>query len=480
MLKLKRRALLILLLISPVFANAQNDEPAVRDTSGMAWFKRAKFGIFLHWGVFSAGKAGASWPMFDGDFSVKDYMAQAKEFNAKNYDPVKWAELFKAAGAKYAVLTAMHCDGVALWPSKVYKSQTIQKLTSYKKDLIGPYCNALQDAGLKVGLYYSHVDWNNDDYMTLTQNMSVSEFDSLRNVKHSYQKNWELKNKEGYFNQKKFTPQEQAVWNRFIKRHDDQISELTNNYKVDLLWFDFMYPNVGDFKWNEKQVRAKILKEHPALVVNGRIGNYGDYDTPEKGLPIIPPGGPWELCETMNNNWSYVANDHGNKSVREMLRMLVECVSMGGNLLLGIGPKPDGTIDAEQEKRLREMGVWIKNHGEAIYDTKRGILPGHFYGPTSLSLDGKTLYLFLLDDPKEGIQIRGIKNRTIKSVALVGKTDEKLQVKYTGGASWAGIPPIINVPIPRTALDNDITVVKIEFSEPVELFRTKGKDIINN
>lgn len=476
---LKKSRLVFLLLIAPLITSAQSGV-AVKDSSRMAWFNQAKFGIFLHWGVFSAGKAGASWPMFSGVFSENDYLAQGKEFTASNYDPHKWAELFKASGAKYAVLTAMHCDGVTLWPSKAYKTTSIQKISPYKKDLIGPYCDALKDAGLKVGLYYSHVDWANDDYMTLTQNLTNQEFDDAKKVKYNYQKNWEIKNKEGYFNQKKFTPQEHIVWDRFIKRHNDQVSELTNNYKVDLLWFDFMYPNSGDFKWNEKQLRADLLKDHPQLIVNGRISSYGDYDTPEKGLPIIPPAGPWELCETMNNNWSYVANDHDNKTTRQMLRMLVECVSMGGNLLLGIGPKPDGSIDPEQEKRLLEMGKWINNHQEAIYATKRGILPGHFYGPTSLSPDGKTLYLYLFDDPKDGIQIKGIKNRIIKNVAIVGRPDEKLSIKYLGGASWADIPPIISIPIPHTALDNDITVVKIEFSEPVQLFRTKGKDIINN
>jgi len=470
-------AIFCIVLIS-IAARAQ-DAQNMNDSSRLNWFKQAKFGIFLHWGVFSAGEAGASWPMFNGTFSVNDYMAQGSQFNAKNYDPKKWAAIFKASGAKYAVLTAMHCDGVALWPSQANKV-SIQTLSPYKKDLIGPYAAALSEAGLKVGLYYSHVDWASNDYMTLTQGMTNAEFDAAKKVKYNYQKNWDQKGKEGYFSQKKLNETELATWNRFIKRHDDQIDELVNNYKVDLLWFDFMYPNAGDFKWNEKQLRARLLKEHPALVVNSRMGSQGDYDTPEKGLPIIPPAGPWELCETMNNNWSYVSDDHDNKSVRQVLRMLVECVSMGGNLLLGIGPKTDGSFDPEQESRLLAIGKWVNAHQEAIYATRRGILPGHFYGPTSLSLDGKSLFLYLFDDPKDEIQIKGIKNQGIKSVSIVGKPETKLQVKYLSGATWAGIPPIINIPIPHNALDKDITVVKIEFTEPVQLYRTKGKDIVNN
>lgn len=449
------------------------------DSTRMAWFSNAKFGIFLHWGVFSAGKGGASWPLFSGQTSIEDYIAQGKVFTAKNYDPQKWAQLFKAAGARYAVLTAMHCDGVTLWPAKNYPN-TIQKLTPYKKDLLGPYADALKAEGLKVGFYYSHVDWTSPDYMGLTQNMTDKEFADAGKVKYNFQQSWDAKGKENYYGNKKFTEAERTTWNRFITRHDDQINELVNNYKVDLLWFDFMYPNGGDFKWNEKQLKANLLKEHPQLVVNGRIGNYGDYETPEKGLPIIAPPGPWELCETMNDNWSYVTADHNNKSVRELLHMLVECTSMGGNLLLGIGPKTDGTIDAVQEQRLLAMGTWLKKHAEAIYDTKRGILPGHFYGPTALSRDGKTLYLFLYDDPKDEISIKGVKNREIKNVAVVGRADVKLKIRYSGGASWAGLPPIINIPIPKAALDENITVVKIEFNEPVSLYRGKGKDIINN
>jgi alpha-L-fucosidase len=462
-------------LLLPSFVYGQT----TTDTSRMAWFKNAKFGIFLHWGVFSAGKGGASWPLFNGQTSTNDYIAQGKEFTAKNYDPRKWAQLFKAAGARYAVLTAMHCDGVTLWPAKDYPN-TIQKLTPYKKDLLGPYVNALKEQNIKVGFYYSHVDWTSPDYMTLTQNLTNKEFNDAKKVKYEFQKNWDAKGKEGYYNKRKFNETEQATWNRFITRHDDQIGELVNNYKVDLLWFDFMYPNTGDFKWNERQFKAKLLKEHPALVVNGRIGNYGDYETPEKGLPIIAPTGPWELCETMNDNWSYVTDDHNQKSVRELLHMLVECTTNGGNLLLGIGPKTDGSIDPVQEQRLLAMGKWINNHAEAIYDTKRGILPGHFYGPTSLSLDGKTLYLFLYDDPKDEISIKGVKNRDIKQVAIVGRPDVKVKIRYSGGASWAGLPPIINIPIPKSAIDDNITVVKIEFKDVLELYRGKGKDIVNN
>ncbi len=449
------------------------------DSARLDWFKQAKFGIFLHWGVYSVGKDGASWPLFSGKIAQQDYIAQGKQFTAVNYDPHKWAQLFKASGARYAVLTAMHCDGVALWPTKANNS-SMQGVSPYKKDLIGPYCDALHEAGLKVGLYYSHVDWSAPGYMTLTQNMTVSELQQAQKVKYDFQKNWDSKGKEGYYGQKKFNTTEAATWNRFIKRHDDQIDELVNNYKVDLLWFDFMYPNGGDFKWGEKALKERLIQQHPSLIVNGRIGNYGDYETPERGMPVVPPADRWELCETLNNDWSYVLSDTDNKPVRQVLRMLVECISMGGNLLLGIGPKADGSFQPEQEKRILEIGKWVKAHEDAVYETKRGIASGHFYGPTSLSPDNKSLYLYLLDDPKDEIQIKGIRNRIIKKISIVGRPDVELKYKYLSGASWAGIPPILAIPVPHAGLDDNITVVKIEFNEPIDLYRGKGKDIINN
>jgi alpha-L-fucosidase len=479
--KIKKYITIILIgkIIIAGAANAQNEPLHVPDSARMSWFTNAKFGIFLHWGVFSAGKAGASWPFFGGGIAQEDYMAQSDKFIAQNYDPQKWAEILKASGAKYAVLTAMHCDGVTLWPTKT-SSSTIQHLTVYQSDLIGPYCRAIRDAGLKVGLYYSHVNWSDADYMTLTQNMTPQAFEAAKKVKYNYQKEWELKNKEGYYTQKKFSASDKITWDRFIARHDKQIGELVDNYNIDLLWLDFMYPNTGEFKWDEKQLREKLARKHPALIVNGRIGNYGDYATPEKGIPIIAPQGPWELCETLNDNWSYVEADHNNKSVRQVLRMLVDCISMGGNLLLGIGPKADGSLDEVQKNCILKIGKWIAVHNEAVYNTKRGLLPGHFYGPTTLSQDNRTLYLYLYDDPKDEIQIKGIKNQHIKKIAIVGRPEVKLVPKYFSGASWAGLPPVLSISVPHKSLDKDVTVVKIEFNEPIDLYRGKGKDIVNN
>lgn len=451
----------------------------VQNADKMEWFNNAKVGIFLHWGVYSAGRTSESWPFFGGSFSVDDYMSQGKELTAKNFDADKWADLFQRAGARYVVLTAMHCDGVCLWDSKVSK-KTVRNLTPCKKDLIAEYAKGMQKAGLKTGLYYSHVDWTDFDYMGLTQSMTKKELQSKWKERYSYQKLWNERSGNGYYGEKKFTPEEHKSWDRFIKLHDGQIDELLSNYgEIDLLWFDFMYPNGGDFKWGEKELKQKMMEKNPNLIVNDRFGNQGDYHTAERGFPVVAPLGPWEYSQTISDRWGYMPNDRNFKSTRELIQTLSECISMGGNYLIALGPKSDGTFDPEHEKRLLEIGAWIKTNEEGVYDTQRGLLPGHFYGPTALSTDNKTLFLYLFDDPKEDIRIKGVRNK-VQKATILGHPEKALKTKRFGGADWANIPGMITVDIPRELLDDNVTVVKLEFDEPISLYREKGKAIVNN
>lgn len=449
------------------------------DNQRLSWFRNAKFGIFMHWGVYSVGRTSESWPFFNGTISNKDYMSQTKEFTAENFDPDQWADLFIRAGARYVVLTAMHCDGVALWDTKVNK-KTIRNLTSCKKDLIAEYTAAMQKAGLKTGLYYSHVDWTNPDYMRLTQDLTPKKLKEKLNIPYNFGRLWNERNGKGYYTNKKFTPEEKKAWTRFVDGHDRQIIELLSDYgQIDLLWFDFMHPNGGDFVWGEKDLKQKILQQNPSLIVNNRIGNEGDYHTAERGLPVVTPDQPWEYSQTLSDRWGYMPNDKNYKSTRELVRILCECIAMGGNFLLDIGPKADGTFDPEHVKRLLEIGDWIKKNEEAVYETQRGLLPGHFYGPTALSLDKKALFLYLFDDPKEDIQIKGIHSK-LKQVTILGHPEKVLTTRRVGGADWANIPGMILVDIPRELLDDKVTVVKLEFEEPINLYREKGKDIVNN
>lgn len=458
---------------------ASASEP-MSDEDRMEWFNDAKFGIFMHWGVYSVGRTSESWPFFGGSVSLEEYMSQADEFTAENFNADEWASFFKEIGAKYVVLTAMHCDGVALWDTKV-NDNTVRKMTPCKRDLIAEYTTAMHKAGLKTGLYYSHVDWTDLDYMGLTQGLTPKELKEKQKIRYSYQNTWNERNKEGYYHKHKMTPDELKQWSRFIRKHDDRLWELLDNYgPIDLVWFDFMYPNGGDFKWGEKELKKKMLEKYPYIIVNDRMASSGDYHTAERGFPVVTPSNPyWEYSQTLSDRWGYMPTDRNYKSSRELIRTLCECVAMGGNYLLDFGPKADGTFDPEHVKRLVELGKWIDKNHEGVYGTRRGLLPGHFYGPTALSRDGKTLFLYLFDDPKENIVLRGVRNK-VQKATILGHEDKPLMCERKGGADWANIPSMIYVDIPHELLDENVTVVKLEFNEPISVFREEGKDIVNN
>jgi alpha-L-fucosidase len=245
------------------------------------WFSDAKFGIFIHWGIYSLGNAGESWPFFNGEVSYEDYMAQASEFTAEKYDPDEWARLFAQAGAKYAVLTAKHHDGFALWHTKESTLNAVEASPA-GRDLIGPYCDALRKHGLKVGIYYSHLDWSHPDYASVLPT-GAQPHDHAQ--KHS--------NRFAY-PQGEQNPQ---AWERFLQFHRAQLKELCTQYKPDLLWFD------GDWERDPEQWRFAELKDQlqewaPGVIVNSRMGGHGDYGTPEQAIPIAAPEGPWEFCVT--------------------------------------------------------------------------------------------------------------------------------------------------------------------------------------
>lgn len=477
-----KKLVLLFFVINTVISSAiyaQGNIVPKNNTDRLDWFQKAKFGIFMHWGVYSAGYTSESWPFFNGTISYQDYIGHGKEFTAKNFNADEWANLFTKIGARYVVLTAMHCDGVALWDTKV-NTKTIRNNSPCKKDLIAEYSAAMQKAGLKTGLYYSHVDWSNYDYMGPTQSMTKKELEDALKVKYKFSNIWNERSGNGYYSNKKFSHEEKVAWTRFINGHDQQISELLSNYgKIDLLWFDFMYPNAGDFKWGEKELKKQLLEKYPYLVINDRMGNSGDYHTAERGFPVVAPQGPWEYCETLSDRWGYMPNDTIYKSSRQLVRILSECISLGGNFLLDFGPKADGTFDPQHVKRLLEVGAWVNKNKEAVYETKRGLLPGHFYGPTALSLDNKTLFLYLFDDPKQGVQIKGIRNK-VKQATILEYPNQPLKTKRLGGADWANIPGSLSIDIPHELLDDKVTVVKIEFDSPIDLYREKGRDIVNN
>jgi alpha-L-fucosidase len=227
-----------------------------------------------------------------------------------------------------------------------------------------------------------------------------------------------------------------------------------------------------------KELRELLKKWDPGVVLNSRMGGYGDYETPEQGIPVIPPKGHWELCMTINSTWSYKKGVKNYKSTSQLIRILTECTSMGGNLLLNVGPKPDGTIPQEQVDRLKEIGAWLKIYGEAIYGTEKGIARIHYGAPSTLSKDRKTLYLFVFDQPINQLLLKGLNNKP-KKISLLS-TAETLKTDFVGGAAWAHVPPVIFITMPKNLNVGYGTVVKIELNEPISLYTGASSAIEQN
>lgn len=420
--------------------------PVLTDKPDMTWFTDARLGIFIHWGIYSAGNGSESWAFRNGDTSYETYMAQAKTFTAANYNPEHWAELFKAAGARYAVLTSKHHDGFALWDTAQSKLNA-KDGSPAQRDLVGPYCEAMRKNGLKVGLYFSHLDWSHPDYASVLNQGGASEHD--RTNRFSYPQG----------------PENPEAWSRFLAFHDAQLREICERFHPDLLWFDGDWERTAD-QWKMAGLRQKLKQWDPGVILNSRMQGYGDYQTPEQSLPVIAPKGPWELCMTINDSWGYQKQDHNFKSVRQVVRLLTECASQGGNLLLDVGPKSDGSITLEQEKVLRGLGRWTHKHAEALYGTVAGIPKDYFYGPSLLSQDRTALYLVCYDHPADGVYVKGIRN-AIQRVSVVGGGE--LKYRRFMGAAWANQPGILIVDLPEAAMDPDATVIKVELEGPLTL-----------
>lgn len=241
-----------------------------------------------------------------------------------------------------------------------------------------------------------------------------------------------------------------------------------DNYHPDLLWFDGGWEQSAG-KWNAARIRKLLLEKNPEIIINSRLPGYGDYATPEQGLPVKRPKAKyWELCMTTNNSWGYQPNDKDYKSPYEIIRIFADVISMGGNLLLDIGPKADGTIPREQVHILKELGKWTKKHKKAIFATKAGIPPNYFEGPSTLSKDGKILYLFLTGKPNGPVMIKGLKNK-VRSIWVVGNgtyLNHTIKLK----AWWSKVPGIIFIDVPGNVIDKYITVLAVSLDKPVELY----------
>jgi alpha-L-fucosidase len=423
-------------LLSPSLTFSQTSPVDSLDPK-MEWFGDAKLGIFIHWGIYAVKGIDESWSFFNEYLSHEDYMKQAAEFGAEQYDPAQWAKLIAGSGAQYAVLTTRHHDGFSLWDTE-YGSFNAVDHAKAGRDLLTPFVAAIRKEGLKVGLYYSLPDWSHEDYTHFT----------------TRKRRYEI-------------AEEPARWQRFQDYYRGQLGELSSQYRPDLWWFD------GDWEhsaaeWQAPAIRQQLLADNPQTIINSRLTDHGDYATPEQGVPLTQPASPyWELCLTMNDSWGYQHNDHNYKSANQLIRMFVDCLRMGGNLLLDIGPKADGSIPAEQVAILEEFGRWTRKHQEAIYGSRAGIPTDYFHGPTTLSKDRKTLYLFLPHRPHGPIALRGLKNQ-VNRIRVVGD-GTKLSHHVHNKPYWSSTPGILYIDVPERVLDPEVTVLALQLAGEIEL-----------
>ncbi len=406
----------------------------------MAWFEGARLGIFIHWGIYAVNGISESWSFHNSRISHEDYMKQINGFTASKYDPSQWAKLIKESGAKYAVITSKHHDGVALWDTK-QNNLSIPAKSPAKRDVLSPFISELRKEGIKAGLYFSLIDWTDSNYPGFLRD------------KNKY----ELK-------------EHPEKWAAFLQFNNGQISELLKLVNPDLWWFDGDWEHSAE-EWHAPEIRKMILDYNPSAIINGRLAGYGDYDTPEQNIPVTrPEKKAWELCLTTNTSWGYQPDDKEYKTPKELITILSEITDKGGNLLLDIGPKEDGTIPEEQVYILKEIGKWTSKNGEAVFNTLSGMPYGHFNGPSSLSADSTILYLFIGNN--RDVLIKGLNNK-IKRTTVLG-TNTEILPKVVGEITWSGVPGLVFMEIPAQLQDEYMTVLKLELEGKLKLYRGKG------
>lgn len=385
-------------------------------TERTRWFLRDRFGMFIHWGLYAIPARG-EWLRNMEKMTVEAYQPYFDEFNPERYDPRQWAKTAKQAGMKYAVLTAKHHDGFCLFDSKL----TDFKATNTKagRDLVREFLEAFRAEGIKVGLYYSLIDWYHPDYPAYGD------------------KHHPMRDNPAY-------KRDPARFDNYLTYMHGQIRELLTDYgKLDIMWFDFSYDDMKGEKWRATELMEMIRSLQPQMIIDNRLeasgeegGSIytsdpslysGDFASPEQ---IIPPSGvtdeqgisiPWEACITLNNNWGYAAADNAYKSATTVIRKLVECVSKNGNLLLNVGPDAKGEIPAPTLRILDEVGEWMRRNGDSIYGCGQADLPKPEWG--RYTQKGNKLYAHLFEQSVGPVNLLGLANR-VKQARLLSDGSE--------------------------------------------------------
>lgn len=364
----------------------------------MEWWTNDRFGMFIHWGLYAL-PARHEWIQLYEKITPENYKKYFNNFNPDLYDPVQWAKEAKAAGMKYVVLTTKHHEGFCLWDSKFTDYKVTN--TPYGKDLLKDFVEAFRAEGLKIGFYYSLIDWHHPDFV----------YDGSHPPTPTAKEEREKAN----------AGRKMERYQQYMK---DQVTELLTRYgKIDQLFFDFSYPGKGYKEWDAENLLNLVRKLQPGIIVNDRLGlnetSWGwDYKTPEQFMPAewVKVNGvkvPWETCQTFSGSWGYYRDEYSWKSPEQLVVMLVETVSKGGNLLLNVGPTARGNFDDRASDRLAAMGKWMKYNSRSIYGCTEA--PGQFKKPANCLLtynpEKKRLYIHVLQWPFKTLLLEGYKGK---------------------------------------------------------------------
>ena len=381
----------------------------------MKWWHDARFGMFIHWGLYSvAGRH--EWVMENEAIPVAEYEQLAKRFTPQPNAARAWAKLARQAGQKYMVMTTKHHEGFCLFDTKLTNYSAPKQACG--RDLVKEYVEAARAEGLRVGFYYSLMDWHHPDGARCAG--------------------------------------DEAARRRFVDYIHGQVRELCTNYgKLDILWYDVNWPLKPE-GWEAAQMNAMVRKLQPGIIINNRTGLAEDFATPEQRIEAADRA--WEACMTMNGSWGYQRADDDWKSSKTVVRNLITCARDGGNYLLNIGPKPDGSIPEESVRILTAVGKWMEKNGNTIYTAEPCQVKRSSYA--LFTRKGNTLYMHVHYWPGDDVAISGLKAQ-VKSARLhaSGKAvkfdQDRFRTRFTG--------------LPASAPDDPVTTIAIECdSEPVQ------------
>ena len=401
-----------LLMISQITPAQLPKETGAQKAQRMKWWTDARFGMFIHWGLYAL-PARHEWVKNRERITNEQYQKYFENFNPDLYNPKEWARMAKEAGMKYVVLTAKHHEGFCLWDSKFtdYKSTN----TPVGKDLIKEYVEAFRGEGLKVGFYYSLIDWHHPDYTIDRNHPQRQDYDTA----------YSRLNKG-------------RDMNKYREYMKNQVRELLTNYgEISIIWFDFSFPGKngkGHADWDSENLLKLARSLQPGIIVDDRLdlkdveGGW-DFTTPEqvkvtKWPEINGRRVPWETCQTFSGSWGYYRDETSWKSPAQLLELLIESVSKGGNLLLNVGPTARGAFDNRALERLKAMGEWMKYNGRSVYNCTEA--PIEFTAPANTLLTynpaTRRLYVHLLAYP-------------MGSVTLVNMADKVKYIQFLHDAS---------------------------------------------